>query len=293
MSFQITALPEYVDQSRMELIGKAFLDGKTAGLVNLEVGVNQKTALNLINTAAAIQDGANCGWTDKGDVTLSQRYLEPAFLKVNMALCDKDLLKKYASHEVKMAAGRETLPFEAKIMEEVTKSIAEQIENLLWQGENGFGLKGYLEILRTDGTVGDRASASAYNAIKTVYNKLDPAIVMKEDTVIFVGEDDYRAFIQDLVAANLYHFAPDYKNGEYVLPGTSVRVIAVPGLTGTSAVVGGQLSNFFYGVDATDDAQTLDVWYSKDAREFRIAAGFSIAAQIARPDMVAAVKNNG
>ena len=153
-------------------------------------------------------------------------------------------------------------------------------------------LNGYLDILKADGTVGDRASASAYNAIKTVYNKLDPAIVMKEDTVIFVGEDDYRAFIQDLVAANLFHFAPDYKDGEYVLPGTSVRVIAVAGLTGTSAVIGGQLSNFFYGVDAADDAQTLDVWYSKDAREFRIAAGFSMAAQIARPDMVAAVKNN-
>lgn len=291
MSFNVTALPEYVDQSRMELIGKAFLDGKTASLVNLEVGVNQKTSLNLINTKAAIQDGAACGWTDKGDITLSQRYLEPVFLKVNTSLCDKDLLKKFASHEVKMAAGRETLPFEAKIMEEVTNSIAEQIENLLWQGESGFGLKGYLEILQTDGTVEARANASAYNAIKTVYNKLDPAIVMKEDTVIFVGEDDYRAFIQDLVAANLYHFAPDYKEGEYVLPGTSVRVIAVAGLTGTSAVVGGQLSNFFYGVDATDDAQTLDVWYSKDAREFRIAAGFSIAAQIARPDMVAAIKN--
>ena len=53
-----------------------------------------------------------------------------------------------------------------------------------------------------------------------------------------------------------------------------------------------QLSNFFYGVDAADDAQTLDVWYSKDAREFRIAAGFSMAAQIARPDLVAAVKNS-
>ena len=209
-----------------------------------------------------------------------------------MALCDKDLLKKYASHEVKMAAGKETLPFEAKIMEEITKSIAEKIEHDLWQGDTGLSFKGYLDILQADGTVGDRASASAYNAIKTVYNKLNPAIVMKEDTVIFVGEDDYRAFIQDLVAANLYHFAPDYKEGEYVLPGTAVRVIAVAGLTGTSAVVGGQLSNFFYGVDAADDAQTLDVWYSKDAREFRIAAGFSMAAQIARPDMVAVVKNS-
>ena len=292
MAFNVSALPEYVDQSRMELIGRAFLDGKTAGLVNLEVGVNQKTALNLIGTEVTLQDGANCSWSAQGEVELTQRYLEPVFVKVNMALCDKDLLKKYASHEVKMAAGKETLPFEAKIMEEVTNSIAEKIEHALWNGDDTLSLKGYLDILQADGVIGDRASASAYNAIKTVYNKLNPEIIMKEDTVIFVGEDEYRAFIQDLVAANLYHFAPDYKDGEYVLPGTAVRVIAVAGLTGTSAVVGGQLSNFFYGVDAADDAQTLDVWYSKDAREFRIAAGFSMAAQIARPDMVAVVKNN-
>ena len=291
MAFNVSALPEYVDQSRMELIGTAFLDGKTASLVNLEVGVNQKTSINLIETAAVLQNGSTCSWTPQGDVELTQRYLEPVFVKVNMSLCDKDLLKKYASHVVTMAAGKETLPFEATIMDEITKSIAEQIEKKLWQGDTGLNFKGYLDILGTDGTVDDRASVYALQAIKTVYNKLDPAIVMKEDTVIFVGEDDYRAFIQDLVAANLYHFAPDYKEGEYVLPGTSVRVIAVAGLTGTSAVVGGQLSNFFYGVDAADDAQTLDVWYSKDAREFRIAAGFSMAAQIARPDMVAVIKN--
>ena len=290
--FNVSALPEYVDQSRMELIGAAFLDGKTAGLVNLEVGVNQKTALNLIDAGVTLQDGSTCAWTPQGDVGLSQRYLEPVVVKGNMALCDKNLLKKYASHEVKMAAGKETLPFEAKIMEEVTKSIANEIEFNLWQGNTGLNFKGYLDILKTDGTVGSRNNASAYNAIKTVYNSLDSGIIMKDDTVIFVGEDDYRAFIQDLVAANLYHFAPDYKEGEYVLPGTSVRVIAVAGLTGTSAVVGGQLSNFFYGVDAADDAQTLDVWYSKDAREFRIAAGFSMAAQIARPDLVAVVKND-
>ena len=104
MAFNVTALPEYVDQSRMELIGKAFLDGKTAGLVNLEVGVNQKTALNLIGTDVTLQDGANCSWSAQGEVELTQRNLEPVFVKVNMALCDKDLLKKFASHEVKMAA---------------------------------------------------------------------------------------------------------------------------------------------------------------------------------------------
>ena len=99
-------------------------------------------------------------------------------------------------------------------------------------------------------------------------------------------DNEYRAFIQELVAANLFHFAPDYKDGEYKLPGTSIRVIAVNGLNKSNSIVSGRLSNFFYGVGAEDDKDTFDFWYSKDNREFRLAVYFAIAAQVAFPDEV-------
>ena len=294
MAIDVSALNNYVEEKRLTLIAKSFLRGKTVELVQLETGVKQDTALNLVSAEVEFGDGSVCGWDATEGVALTQRILKPVFLKVNQAFCDKDLLKKWASYEVKLAAGRETLPFEEKFLDEIANAINEQIENLIWNGDSTTSgapePDGYLTILSANGSgVVDAqwaAGTSAYNKIKLVYNAIPANIIDKDDTVIFVGEDTYRAYIQDLVAANLYHFDPDYRDGEYRLPGTSIRVIAVNGLNGTDKIVAGRLSNFFYGVGAEDDKDTFDFWYSKDNREFRLAVYFAIAAQVAFPNEI-------
>ena len=292
MAINVTALNNYVEEKRLPLIAKSFLRGKTIDLIQIETGVLQDTALNLVSASVTFGDGASCGWNPTDGVALSQRLLKPTFLKINQAFCDKDLLKKWASYEVKLAAGREQLPFEENFMEEIANAINESIEKLVWQGDssNTNEPDGFLKILETvsSGVISKTwtAGTSAYNKIKEVYNAIPANIIDKEDTVIFVGEETYREFIQDLVAANLYHFSPDYKSGEYMVPGTSVRVIAVNGLNSTGKIVAGRLSNFFYGVGAEDDKDTFDFWYSKDNREFRLAAYFAIAVQVAYPNEI-------
>ena len=292
MAINVTALNNYVEEKRLPLIAKSFLRGKTIDLIQIETGVLQDTALNLVSASVQFGDGASCGWNPTDGVALSQRLLKPTFLKINQAFCDKDLLKKWASYEVKLAAGREQLPFEESFMEEIANAINESIEKLVWQGDSSHTNEpdGFLKILETvgSGVVSATWSAgtTAYNKIKTVYNAIPANIIDKEDTVIFVGEETYREFIQDLVAANLYHFSPDYKAGEYMVPGTSIRVIAVNGLNSTGKIVAGRLSNFFYGVGAEDDKDTFDFWYSQDNREFRLAAYFAIAVQVAYPNEI-------
>ena len=292
MAINVTALNNYVEEKRLPLIAKSFLRGKTIDLIQIETGVLQDTALNLVSASVKFGDGASCGWNPTDGVALSQRLLKPTFLKVNQAFCDKDLLKKWASYEVKLAAGREQLPFEESFMNEIANAINESIEKLVWQGDssNDNEPDGFLKILETGGSgvvsTTWSAGTSAYNMIKAVYNKIPANIIDKDDTVSFVGEETYREFIQDLVAANLYHFSPDYKAGEYMVPGTSIRVIAVNGLNSTGKVVAGRLSNFYYGVGEPDDKDTFDFWYSKDNREFRLAAYFAIAVQVAYPNEI-------
>lgn len=300
MAIDVTALSNYVEEKRLPLIAKSVLTSKTIDLVQLETGVKQDTALNLISASVTFKNGASCGWNPTDGVELSQRKLIPTFLKINQNFCDKSLLKKWASYEVKLAAGRETLPFEEAFMDAIAGEISESIEKMIWQGdsENLAGrieCDGYLKHLSAvgAGTIKETwaAGTTAYNRIKGVYNNLPARVVGKSDTVIFVSEGDYRQFIQELVAANLYHFDPAYKDGEYTLPGTSVRVIAVAGLDGSDAgkadkMVGGRLSNFFYGVDAEDDKDTFDLWYSKDNQEFRLAVNFAISTQVAYPNEI-------
>ena len=291
----VTALPNYVEEHRLPLIAKSVLRGKTIELVQIETGVKSDTALNLISASVTFGDGSSCGWTPTEGVTLSQRKLVPVFIKVNQAFCDKNLLKKWASYEVTLAAGRSTLPFEEQFLEEISNSINEQIEKMVWQGDSANGSSrvecdGYLKHIEAGGSgatiLTDTEGTTAYNRIKEVYNALPARVVDKQDTVIFVSNSLYRDFINELVASNLYHFNPDYGQGEYPLPGTSIRVIAVSGLDGTNKIVAGRLSNFFYGVDAEDDKDTLDLWYSKDNQEFRLAANFAVSTQIAYPDEI-------
>ena len=291
----VTALPNYVEEHRLPLIAKSVLRGKTIELVQLETGVKSDTALNLISASVTFGDGSSCGWTPTEGVTLSQRKLVPVFIKVNQAFCDKNLLKKWASYEVTLAAGRSTLPFEEQFLEEISNSINEQIEKMVWQGDSQNGSSriecdGYLKHIEAGGSgatiLTDTEGTTAYNRIKEVYNALPARVVDKQDTVIFVSNSLYRDFINELVASNLYHFNPDYGQGEYPLPGTSIRVIAVSGLDGTNKIVAGRLSNFFYGVDAEDDKDTLDLWYSKDNQEFRLAANFAVSTQVAYPDEI-------
>ena len=292
MALNVSTLSNYVEEKRLPLIAKSFLRGRTVDLIQLETGVLQDTALNLVSATVEFGDGESCGWNPTDGVALSQRILKPTFLKVNQVFCDKDLLKKWASYEVKLAAGREQLPFEEKFMEEIANAINESIEKLVWQGDSSHTNEpdGFLKILETGGSgvvsVTWSAGTTAYNKIKAVYNAIPANIIDKEDTVIFVGEETYREFIQELVAANLYHFSPDYKAGEYMVPGTSIRVIAVNGLNGTGKIVAGRLSNFFYGVGAEDDKDTFDFWYSQDNREFRLAVYFAIATQVAYPNEI-------
>lgn len=289
----VTSLPSYVEQHKTDLIAKSVLTGRTVEYVNLLTEVVGPTSLNLVDTDVVLQDGSDCGFNDAGTTTLSQRVLTPAILKVNTTFCPKNLLKTYAQYEVKIGAGRETLPFEEKFTQGIVDGVKADIEKLIWQGNstNTAEFDGYLTILDA---ATDKITATATGASKKIEAAvlaLPAEIIEKDDTVIFVGEDTYRQWILDLVASNLYHYDAQYGNAVYPYPGTNIRVISVNGLNGTGKVVGGRLSNFYYGVDMANDDETWDLWFSKDDQIFKLAINFAAGAQIAYPDQVVVVSD--
>jgi hypothetical protein len=289
----VTSLPTYVDQNRLPLIAKAVLGAKTASLFTLQSGVKSPTALNLISTDVVFGDGSTCGWNEAGSTTLSQRILTPAALKVNMAFCDKKLLDKWANYQVQVAAGSKTLPFEEDFVTSITASVDEKLEQMIWQGDSTKSgvneFDGMIKILEASGAgtvkVAIAKGTASYDAIKSVAAAI-PNESYAEDTVIFVGMEIFRKFIAELVAANLYHYNPNDKEGEYTLPGTALKVIAVNGLNGTNKIVAGRLSNMFYGTDLAGDEEVYKLWYSEDNREFRLVIEFIGGVQVAYPDQI-------
>lgn len=292
MAIIVTSLPDYVEQNRMPLIGKSLLGSKSASILTSQSGIKGDTALNLIDTEVVFQDGSDCGWNAAGSTTLSQRTFDPAVLKVNTNFCHKKLLGKYAEHQVRITAGKENLPFEEKFMEGVADGINEGIEKMIWQGDstNDNEFDGLLKVMGDASVSGSTLAkgTSAYAAIKDAYMALPERVATKADTVVLVSDGMFRSYIQDLVSANLYHFNPATSEaGEYEIPGTKVKVIAVSGLNDTATydyVVAGRLSNMFYGYDFEDDKDAMDMWFSKDNQEFRLAVNFIGSTQVAYPD---------
>lgn len=294
LSYNVSALPNYVEQRRPELIAKAVIGAKSAGLFTLQSGIKGPTALNLISSNIVFGDGATCGWTESGSTSLSQAILTPRALKINMSICDKTLLDKWANYLVRVEADKtdRDLPFEQEFIDDVIKNVKAGVEKMIYQGDASSAtdveFDGLLKTLTASGnttivTTG-ASSVTSYNFIKQVASNMPASILDRDDLVILVSMPMYMDYIQNLVSANLYHYNPGNGENEYLLPGTNIRVIGVNGLNNTSSydyVIAGSLSNMFYGCNLQDGDEIFDLWYSKDNREFRIAIEFVAGVQVA------------
>ena len=289
-----SGLPAYVEQHIAPLLTKTILGAKSAKMMNLLTGVKGPSALNIMNNDVILQDASSCGWTESGSTDFSQRTLTPAYLKVNMAFCDKKMLKTWAQHEVKIAAGLKDLPFEEEWTNDIAAQVSEKVEKMIYQGASGQTneFEGLISILSAaTGVIKvEKASGtSVYTALKEVYMNIPEEELGHEDCVILVGPAVFRQYVQDLVSANLYFTNATDVEGEYKLPGTGVRVISVPGLAGTSGadyIIGGRLSNFYYATDLEGDEEKFDLFYSKDNQEFRLVIEFTAGVQVAFCDRV-------
>lgn len=283
----VTSLPDYVEQNVLPLIAKSVLGAKSASMFNLQTDVKGPTKLNLISTDVTLQDASTCGFKAAGSTTLSQRQITPKYLKVNMQWCDKELLGTWAQYQVKVAAGQKQLPFEEEFVNGVVENVKAAIEKMIYTGDssNTNEFDGLIKILKADGALTETRKSTVYETIKAVYAKL-PETAIADDTVILVGAGDFRTFIQELVAANLYHYEASDVAGEYTLPGTAVRVVSVNGLNGTNKVIAGRLSNMFYGTDMANDEEKFDLWYSKDDQVFKLDIEFVAGVQVAFPNEV-------
>ena len=281
MAFDLNSLTTYIEQRRLPLIGEAVLKSRTASLVSIQTDVKYKSVINLFNTDTTLQVGG-CGWNSDGNVKLTQRVITSPLIKVNMSFCDKDMLKYWTGYEVKVASGRETLPFEEYFTRQIVDKVKAENEKMIWQGNDTLGVDGLIELMTADDTVVKPTIASgttAFDAIKAVYMAIPEQVL--DGASILVGADVYRQFIMELMEKNLYHYSADNQDEMIYFPGTNVRIIALNGLNGTNIIVACRLDNLYIGVDMVNDAETFDAWYSKDFQEFRLAINYNLGTNYA------------
>ena len=309
MGFDVSALANYTKENEALLVTSSVLGAKTASLIksagNVMVGVKSSEKINIMETDAIFQDGASCGFNASGSTTFTQRTVTPGKIKVNEALCPKDLEAKYLQKALPTGSMYDSIPFEQEYSEKKAKTIAAQLETAIWQGDtssvnvNLNKFDGLVKLIgAASGVVAANAStyisgaplssitdANVISIFDGVYKAIPAKVVAADDMTIFCGQDLFRTYTVALKNSGSFNYQIDVKaDSEFVLPGTTIKVVAVAGLNGTNKVYAMRLSNLFLGTDLLNEEEKFEIFYAKEADQVRFVSEFKMGVNIAFPD---------
>jgi hypothetical protein len=311
MAFDVSTLAAYTEQNEALLVTDSVLGAKTAALIksagNVMVGVKSAETINIMDTDAIFQAGGSCGFTASGSTTFTQRTVTVGKIKVNESLCPKDLESKYLQKALPTGSMYDSIPFEQEFANKKAKTIAEQLEVALWQGDtssvnvNLNKFDGLVKLIgAASGVVAANASTyisgaplstiTAANVISIfdgVYQAIPAKVVAADDMTIFCGQDLFRTYTIALKNSGSFFYQIDVKaDSEFVLPGTMIKVVALAGLNGTNKVYAMRLSNLFLGTDLLNEEEKFEIFYAKEADQVRFVSEFKMGVNVAFPDEI-------
>lgn len=295
-NLSVNTLSGYIDQTHDELIAKTVLGAKSIDMYELVTDVKGPTTLNTLESTAVFQNGSTCGFNPDGSVEVSQRTITPAILKVDNEFCEKAVLGHYAQHMIKIAAGKESMPWEEKITGNLIDNVNKGVETMLYYGDKTGGVEfdGIMTILAGEATVikPTVSGNTAWDKIVSVYKALPEEVLRKDDVFIGVSPAVYREFVQSLVAANLYHYDANDGGKQVVIPGTNCPVIMIDGLDSAEAydILATYKSNIYVGVDMTGDEEKFTLDYDKRNETWMFKVRFAMGVQVLFPDHAAIAK---
>lgn len=295
--YDISNLAAYVKTNADVILKDVVLgsvEGDSVANMRKQLGVKTKEKLNYLNVTPALQSGKDCGFNASGSTVFSDRDITVKTIKAQDEYCDRDLLGKFAESLVNIAAGKETLPFEAQIVDEVVKGIRKQIEKIVWQGDTTLGIDGLLKMAASGGT--DSASTvnvsiakgtDIYEAVKAVYLAIPEELLDK--AFIGLSPANFRAFTQAMVEKNYFHYSgpQDANVNEFIFPGSNVKVKSIQGLSGVNDKIYASVwDNLVYGTDLLNDEETVNAWYDPNTELFRYTIRFNAGVSTLFPDDV-------
>lgn len=312
MAFSVGSLAAYTEQNEKQLVMSSVLGSKTASLIkdqgNVMLGVKNAETINIMDTDAFFQSGASCGFNASGTTTFTQRTVTVGKIKVNEALCMKDLEGKYLQKALPAGSQYTEMIFAEDYSNRKAAKIAEQLEVALWKGDTASAdgnlnkFDGIQKLVTAAGgsvvdantstyiTGGPIASITVSNVIAVfdaIYTAIPAKVVAKDDITIFCGMDVFRLYTVALKNANLFAYNLDIKaDSEFFLPGSTVKVVAVQGLNGTNDLYAMRISNLFIGTDLLNEEERFEIFYAKEADQIRYVSEFKMGVNFAFPDEI-------
>jgi hypothetical protein len=312
MAFDVSTLAAYTKDNWKELVTSSVLGSKTANLIksqgNVLVGVKSAENITIMDTDAFFQSGTNCGFNASGTTTFTQRAVTVGKIKINEALCLKDLESKFLQNALPQGSRYTDMIFAEQYSNRKAEKVAEQMEIALWQGDTASAngnlnkFDGLLKLITAAGgsvvnantstfiSGGPISSITVSNVVAVfdaIYTAIPAKVVAKDDITIFCGMDVFRLYTIALKNANLFAYNLDIKaDSEFFLPGTTVKVVAVQGLNGTNDLVAARISNLYIGTDLLNEEERFEIFYAKEADQIRYVNEFKAGVNFAFPDEI-------
>jgi hypothetical protein len=276
--FDITALPAYTDQLSLDLISKVVLKTDLLDYVDLRSGFTSGTvSINLVDADLPVS-ALSCGWTSDGEVTYSQVPVTIESLQSKTEMCVEDLRSVYQSAFMNAGTGNDQIPFESVISESYSDKLRKYNEGFLINGFGAtLGLKGQITSAKganlQAGTPAAWTASNAYEQALDLYDAIAEEVKDRDDLIMVVSPDAYRALVRALVAQNLYHFNSVEGNDVMILPGTNVTIVKSSGLVGSDYKFAGPGKMILAATGLTDELDTFRFFYSEsdDIMKFRAA----------------------
>jgi len=290
--FDISALPAYTDQESLELISKVVLKTDLLDYVDLRSGFTSGTvAINLVDADLPVS-ALSCGWSSDGEVTYSQVNVTIESLQSKTEMCVESLRSVYQSAFMNAGTGNDFIPFESVISESYADKLRKYNEGFLI---NGFGATTGLKAQITSanganlqgGTPAAWDATNAFEQALDLYDAIDESVKDRDDLIMVVSPDAYRALVRSLVSQNLYHFDSVSGNDVVILPGTNVTVIKSSGLVGSNYKFAGPGKMILAATGLTDELDSFRFFYDEAADVMKFRAAWRLGVGVGEVNLFA------
>ena len=307
MAFTFTGLTAYTKQNIKPLLSSAVFNATTQDIVKkggiVMTGVKSSVKLPLIDTDAIFQPDTTCSWDPSGSTNISQREIVVGRIKVEEALCPKDLEQYFTQQMLQIGTHFEDLGNPDLIqayLDKKNKRIAAQLETAMWQGDTTSGnanlsrFDGLSKLINAGtpvdanvnaytgaGTIATITQANVIAATEGIYKAIPSSVIGKDDVKIFVGEDWYRLLIMAYRGANMFSYNPQDSSAKtFILPATNVEIVGTNGLNGTGDAFAMSVSNMAIGVDLEAEEMNYRMWWSEDNNQIRFRCSFRFGTNL-------------
>jgi len=246
---------------------RAYLNEEVVDNYRTLPGVKYKTKISNVVFGQVLQE-ENCGWNSSTD-DLASVEIDVCGLSAMAQICQFDLEQSFVSLQMTKGSNGDftVASFMDYYWNEMSKTIAENVEKLRWSGDTDSGTPalalcdGYKKSLEDDSAnvieIGSPVAITPSNVLAKlalVYAAIPAAVIANQEELrLYVSSPVATAYRAAVAASNTQANLTQALDFTYL----GIKMVLCPGMLGLSTIVASPRNNFIYAFDAEGDGKAL------------------------------------